>query len=172
MDADQIIDPEVQMLTGLAEGIKGEYIREGAIDPWLLSPFAWIRTLPSSRRKGKVGEQLVAGWCAAKGFDVIRSPDSDADRIIAGRRMEIKFSTLWETGAYTFQQIRNQDYEYAICLGISPFDASCWVVPKALLLETLPSQHGGAQGVDTKWLSFQAVNPPAWLTPYGGSLRR
>ena len=117
-----------------------------------------------------MGEQLMAGWCAAKGFDVIRSPDCDADGIIGGRRVEIKFSTLWESGVYTFQQIRNQDYEYAMCLGISPFDASCWIVPKALLMEKLPSQHGGTQGVDTKWLSFPAAKPPEWLAPYGGSL--
>lgn len=164
-----IKDPEVQLLAAVAATLKEDYVREGAVDPWANSPFAWIRTM-SSRRIGKIGEQLVSGWCAAKGFDVTRSPDSDADRIIGGRRMEIKFSTLWESGSYTFQQIRNQNYEYAICLGLSPFDAGCWVIPKSVLLERLPHQHGGVAGTDTRWLQFSADSPPSWLSDFGGSL--
>jgi hypothetical protein len=54
----------------------------------------------------------VAGWCAAKGLDVTSSRNPEADRVIAGKRVEIKFSTLWESGVYKFQQIRDQDYEY------------------------------------------------------------
>ncbi len=166
---DAIRDPDVQLLAAIAATLKQDYISEGAIDPWAASPFAWIRTL-KSRRVGKVGEQLVAGWCAAKGFDVTRSPDGDADRVIGNRRMEIKFSTLWESGIYNFQQIRDQNYEYAICLGISPFGAGCWVLPKAILLEKLPAQHGGVRGSDTRWLQFPASAPPPWLTQYGGTL--
>lgn len=164
-----ISDPEVQLLAAVATTLKQDYIREGAVDPWLNSPFAWIRTL-KSRQIGRIGEQLVSGWCAAKGFDVTRSSDSDADRVIGGRRMEIKFSTLWEAGGYTFQQIRNQNYEYAICLGLSPFEAGCWVIPKDVLLERLPHQHGGAAGTDTRWLRFPAADPPAWLSDFGGTL--
>lgn len=169
MDRMEGVDPDFRLLAGVAEGIRGAYIRDSESDPWEGSPFAWIRTL-ASRRRGAIGEQLVAGWCAAKGFDVTRSRNSDADRIIAGRKMEIKFSTLWESGEYTFQQIRNQDYEYAICLGISPYSASCWILPKSLLIERLPSQHGGVAGVDTRWLRFRAGQPPDWLAPYGGTL--
>lgn len=54
-------------------------------------------------------------------------------RIIAGRRVEIKFSTLWESGLYTFQKIRDQNYEFVVCLRISPFDAHCWVISKSLI---------------------------------------
>jgi hypothetical protein len=113
----QIKDPEVLMLATIASTLKGDYVREGPDDPWAGSPFAWIRTRPS-RQVGKIGEQLVAGWCAAKGLDVTRSSHSEADRVIAGRRVEIKFSTLWESGVYKFQQLRDQDYEFAVCLGI------------------------------------------------------
>lgn len=169
MDSGQIADPEVQLMAAVASSIRGDYVREGVIDPWLNSPFAWIKALPPGS-KGRVGEQLVAGWCAAKDFDVVRSPDSDADRIIAGKRMEVKLSMLWEAGIFKFQQIRDQNYDYGICLGLSPFNAACWVVPKALLMERLPSQHGGSRGVDTKWLTFQADSPPDWLSPYGGTL--
>ncbi len=105
-----------------------------AKDPWIGSPFAWIRTRPS-RQVGTIGEQLVAGWAAAKGLDVVRTGDSDADRVINGKRIEIKFSMLWTSGRYVFQQIRDQRYDYALLLAISPFTASCWVVPKSVLME-------------------------------------
>ena len=107
-------DPEFDLLASIAATLKNDYIREGVADPWLGSPFAWILSGPSSRQKGAIGEQLVAGWCAAKGLDVVRSKNSDADRIIGGRKIEIKFSTLWQTGVYKFQQLRDQDYEYTV----------------------------------------------------------
>lgn len=167
-----IDDPEVQILAAIAATLKGDYIREGAVDPWAASPFVWIKTLPS-RRIGKVGEQLVSGWCAAKGFDVTASGDSQADRVIGGRRVEIKFSTIWQNGNYTFQQFRDQNYEYAICLGLSPFSAHCWVISKDQLRMHVighTPQHTGRGGTETYWLPFPASNPPEWLSVCGGTL--
>lgn len=166
----QISDPDVLILASLATAIKQDYIQDGQIDPWAGSPFAWIKT-QASRRVGSIGEQLVSGWCAAKGFDVIKSPDSEADRVIAGRRVEIKFSTLWETRKYAFQQVRDQNYEYSIWLGISPFNAHCWVIPKDILLQQLKGQHRGVTGRDTRWLQgLDPLAPPEWLDQYGGTL--
>lgn len=147
-----------------------------ADDPWAGSPFAWIKTRPS-RQVGKIGEQLVAGWAAAKGLDVVRTGDSEADRVINGVRVEIKFSTLWASGNYVFQQIRDQRYDVALFLGLSPFTASAWVVPKSVLMERpfrpgLTAQHGGRAGRDTAWLQFPASHPPSWLTQFGGTLSR
>lgn len=164
-----ITDPDVGILAGIAGTLRADYVKEGADDPWAGSPFAWIKTRPS-RQVGKIGEQLVAGWCAAKGLDVTATGDSDADRVIGGRRMEIKFSTLWESGSYTFQQIRDQNYDFALCLGVSPFDAHCWVVPKDVIRAHAPPQHGGKTGLDTRWLTFPASSPPAWIKEYGGKL--
>ena len=165
----RITDPDVLWLASIGETLRPDYINVEQDLLWKDSPFDWIRRLPS-RRKGKVGEQLVAGWCAAKGFDVIASGDSDADRVIAGKRVEIKMSTLWENGTYKFQQLRDQHYAYVICLGISPFDAHCWVIPKAVVWSKTPPQHGGSRGSDTRWLSFQAASPDAWLAEHGGRL--
>jgi hypothetical protein len=89
----QITDSYVQLLASIAAELKGHYVREGPDDPWAGSPFGWIRTLPS-RQVGKIGEQLVEGLCKAMGLDVKSSGDSEADLIIAGRRVEVKFSTL------------------------------------------------------------------------------
>ena len=168
----RIRDPEVGLLAAIAGTLRDDYVKSAEADPWSDSPFKWIKTRPS-RQVGKIGEQLVAGWCAAKGFDVTRSGDSEADRVIAGKRVEIKFSTLWKSGVFKFQQLRDQDYEYAICLGVSPFDAQCWAISKEILLQHVigvTPQHTGAAGSDTFWLSFRAAAPPGWLDQCGGRL--
>lgn len=170
-----ITDPDVVLLASIAATLMSDSINP-ADDPWIGSPFAWIRTRPS-RQVGKIGEQLVAGWAAAKGLDVTRALNSDADRVINGRRVEIKFSTLWTGGGYKFQQIRDQQYDVAFFLGLSPFAASAWVVPKAVLMERpfrpgIAGQHGGQAGTDTAWLAFQVTQPPAWLSEFGGTLAR
>lgn len=113
-----IMNPEVGILAGLSLALQAEYQSEN--DAWDGSPFAWIKTRPS-RQIGAIGEKLVAGWLAARGFNVVRSGDSEADRVIEGKRVEIKFSTQWANGGYKFQQLRDQRYDLAICLGVSPF---------------------------------------------------
>lgn len=170
--SEQITDPDVQLLAGMASTLQSDYVNPSD-DPWLGSPFAWIRTRPS-RQRGAIGEQLVAGWCAAKNFDVVRSHSSDADRVINGHRVEVKFSTLWASGVYKFQQIRNQQYDYLFCLGVSPFDAHTWLLPKSILAEHVighTGQHTGASGLDTAWISFAASLPHGWMAPYGPRLR-
>ena len=170
--SEPIADPEVGLLASIAATLKGDYVVEGAADPWAGSPFGWIRYLPS-RQRGKIGEQLVSGWCAAKGLNVTASGNSEADRVIGGRRMEIKFSTLWKSGIYMFQQIRDQDYEYLVCLGVSPFAAHAWLMSKPLLLDYVighTPQDTGAGGTDTFWVSVTVGQPKAWLAQCGGTL--
>jgi len=177
-----IRDPEVAALAMISATLQAEYAAEDL--HWSGSPFAWIKTRPS-RQVGTIGERLVAGWLAAKDFDVVRSPDSDADRLVNGHRAEIKFSTLWQSGIYKFQQLRDQEYEFAICLGISPFDAHCWAIPKTELVarwkqsidarrevEGVQPQHGGADGRDTAWLRIDPRSPHGWLAGFGGSLSK
>lgn len=169
----QITDPDVLILAASSLQLQPEFMSLDA--EWAGSPFAWIKTRPS-RQVGTIAEKMVAGWLATKGFDVQRSPDSQADRLINGVRAEIKFSTLWKSGSYKFQQLRDQDYEFVICLGVSPFDAHCWVIPKRIILENwgnaagLQSQHGGQGGRDTAWLAVTPGKAPAWLAPYGSRL--
>ena len=167
----RIGDPEVRELAAYAQLIRADYESDEP-DPWQDSPFGWIRTHPS-RTVGAIGEKLVAAWCAANGFNVVRSPDSEADRVIEGHRFEIKFSTVWQTGIYKFQQIRDQDYDFLFALGISPFNAHAWILPKSVL-STRPSglrrQHGGARGRDTDWLRVTVGHEHEWMSPYGGTL--
>lgn len=168
---DRINDPETRILAGLAESLHQDYENE-AVDPWINSPFAWIKRRPS-RQVGAIGEKLVAGWCATKDLDVVRSPNAQADRIVEGHRVEIKFSTLWANGGYKFQQVRDQAYDYLFCLGLSPFEAHAWVIPKPVLHDHVigvTGQHTGAAGTETAWISFRADNPPAWVQAFGGTL--
>ena len=169
-----IADPEVALLATLAGTLQPDYVGEKETKMWANSPFYWIKSRPS-RQIGSIGEALVAGWAASKGFDVQRPTNSDHDRRIAGLKVEIKFSTLWtDNEIFKFQQLRDQDYDYAFLLGVSPFDAQAWFVPKTELSYDRPPalvpQHGGASGRDTKWLSFAAARPPSWLNKFGGRL--
>ncbi len=143
-------------------------------DPWAQSPFRWLTLIPS-RSKGAYGEKFVSELFRLNDFDVKRPMSgSDHDRVINGHRIEIKLSTLWAiNGSYKFQQIRDQKYDFLLCLGLSPNSASCWVIPKhriSLELEGVTHQHGGKAGNDTMWLSFEAANPPKWMSEFGGTL--
>ena len=166
-----ITDTDVLIIASLATALAPDY-SSTADNPWIGSPFEWILKVPS-RTKGAIGESLMAGWAAAKGFDVQRSRNSSADRIVHGHRIEIKMSTLWKTGVFKFQQIRDQDYDYCLCVGFSPFDVQAWLLPKKLLDEFVighMGQHTGATGTDTSWLSFQAASAYDWMSPYGDRL--
>ncbi|MEX2143302.1 MAG: hypothetical protein WD740_01795 [Anaerolineales bacterium] len=109
------ISPEFKLLADAADLIKNEFV----IDKrnWSGSPFEWILPLASGA-KGKLGKRLVYQWCALQNLSVDRAPDSEADILVNGHRVEVKLSTLWASGIYKFQQLRDQNYEYAICLGV------------------------------------------------------
>ncbi|SRR5258706_2176760 len=164
------MQPDFSLLASAANFIKPEFERDQSA--WTGSPFEWILNLPSGS-KGKLGKRLVYQWCAIKGLSIGSSPDSEADMLINGHRVEIKFSTLWQEGIYNFQQIRDQNYEYAVCLGISPFEAHCWVVSKKILRKNVIGhlgQHTGSGGQETAWFAVNPKSPPDWLTPCGGTL--
>lgn len=168
MENDQITDFE--LLSTAANYIKNDFLIQD--EAWVGSPFEWVRKLSSSS-KGKLGKHLVYQWCALKGLPVGRSPDSEADMLVNEHRVEIKFSTLWNAGFYKFQQIRNQNYEYMVCMGISPNEAHCWVVNKSILHTYVighMAQHTGSGSQETDWLTIRPTDPPNWLDACGGSL--
>lgn len=170
-----IEDSEVGLLADLAEGFRDEYQTEEDLR-WSRSPFGWIKLLPSAT-KGNVGERLVKRWCDARGIKVAVAPGTKADLTLEGRRTEIKMSTLWKKGVYKFQQIRDQDYELLVCLGISPLEAHVWVLEKDFLIRKigkvpgLTGQHKGADAQDTAWLSVSPTAVHSWMNEFGGDLR-
>jgi hypothetical protein len=86
---------DFELLATAANYIRTDF-QEGHL-AWQGSPFEWVLKLPPGS-KGKLGKQLVIQWCALKGLAVDRSPDSEADMLVNGHRVEIKFSTLWKAG--------------------------------------------------------------------------
>lgn len=173
-------DFNFQILVEISQELKKVYSEDNQRRD---GPFAWIRQGPRSRQVGKFGEEIVKGWLSRRGFNVSSCGDRDADLIIEGKRAEIKFSTLWEDGEYRFQQIRDQNYDMVVCLGLSESAGHCWAIPKDELMahwenvrrkdgkkDGIKSQHGGQRGVDTAWIAVRPDNPPEWLKGYGGSL--
>lgn len=170
--------PEYRELVAISQSLQKSYQDENQM--WQGSPFEWIKYRPS-RSIGAIGEKIVASWLAMHDFNVSRSPDSEADRVIEKSRVEIKFSTLWKNGTYLFEQIRDQHYDFAIFLGVSPRDAHCWVVPKKDIIRmwkiehVLTPQHGGKDGNDTTWARLSPANAGATddmrFSMYGNGLR-
>ena len=108
---------QTALFLDVAQVLSQEYV--GELSRWNGSPFQWLIGL-APRRKGAIGEKLVDTWLTRNGFDVKRPKHTGCDRIIEGINFEVKLSTLWGSGIYTFQQLRNQDYAYVFCLGLSP----------------------------------------------------
>ena len=165
-------DPEVQLFVQCSDALQEDYPAKKTI--WKGSPFEWIQRKPSST-KGAIGKKLISNYLTRKGFDVYHSPGSEADRVIADKRVAIKTSCLWKSGKYRFQQIRDQDYDFVMCLGISPSDVHCWVFPKQLMIEKwdsgeISSQHLGEKGRETSWFPINPRALPEWIAEQGGSL--
>ena len=166
-----IHDPDVRQLAAIAEAIKNDYLKD--YDQWIGSPFQWLKSPMPIRRSGTAFEDLISRWCAEKGLSVEEAEGTDADKVIAGVRTEIKGATLSEAGSYIFNQIRNQDYSILLCLGVTPSDAHCWAIPKLDVMDfrkdgRIPNQHANAPA--TGILTVPVDNVPDWLQPYGGTL--
>jgi len=161
-------EADLAVFAQLSAEVQTEYAVTEA-DPWEASPFGWILG-EASRRRGAIGERLVKAWARRAGFTVTGATDTGHDCVLDGVRVEVKFSTLWKSGGYKFQQIRDQSYEVAALLGIQPQVVQLWIVPKEELRVRSVGQHTGAGAQDTQWLSFPASDPPSWLAEYGGTL--
>ena len=166
------ISSDFDLLSTAANFVRHDFDQNDSA--WRGSPFEWVLRL-SPATKGRLGKQLVYQWSALKGLSVDRCLDSEADMLINGHRVEVKFSMLWSAGIYRFQQIRDQNYEYAVCLGISPREAHCWVLSKTILRNYVighMGQHTGIAGRETAWFPVNPHNPPNWLAPCGGTLEQ
>lgn len=138
------------------------------------NPFNWLLTMPSATI-GAYGAKFASELFRMNGFNVLRPlGGSDHDRVFNGHRIEVKFCTRRrEDAVFWFEQIRDQEYDFVLCLGLSANDANCWVIPKSELTvprEGLSPQHGGKDGRDTFQIQFHPDSIPTWLSEFGGSL--
>ena len=139
---------------------------------WAGTPFFWLMGLPI-KTKGSYYERIFSDWCTAKGLKVEPAQGTEADRVVGGKRTEIKGAMLSKADTYVFNQIRDQNYEILLCMGMSPHDAHLWAIPKHEAMYRwargqIKNQHAG--GKDTGILTVDPTNPPDWIRPYGGTL--
>jgi len=144
---------------------------------WQNSPFEWIENaMPAS--KGKLGKAIVKGFLTDNGFEVRLCRASGADLVVDGVKVRVKSSTLWESGIYNFQQIREEDYEILFCLGISPHSVHAWAVSKSdIVWSDMKHQHGGSKGSsaqkNTWWIQCRPQGSSlSWMHPKSGNLTR
>lgn len=138
---------------------------------WLGSKNEWVRVM-SSKRIGATGERIVAGLFDGLGRHIQAPGTQIFDRHIDGWKVEVKTSTEW-SGAramFKFSQLRDTDYEVVALLGIRPESETLWVVPKAIIWDHAIGQHTGGKGLETRWITIDPDNVPAWLRPYGGTI--
>jgi len=158
--------PEFQMLAATASNLQEEW--EEKSDLWKGSPFEWIVQLPA-RSKGKLARRLISTWFVSKGLQIDRIKDSSEVITIKNLQFAIKFSTLWTTGHYKFQQIRKSGPDFVICFGISPFEVHCWVLNKEYAIKNGTQQHKGASEY---LITINPSFPPQWVLDHGGSLEQ
>ena len=135
-------------------------------DKWQYSPFEWITHLPA-RSKGKIARQLLTKWLLWKDIKITRINTSGETIKIKNKEYAMKFSTLWKSGIYRFQQIKKVGPEYIICFGLSPLKAHCWIIDRDSAITHGNPQHKGATNSEY-WLSINPNNLPDWLDKYGG----
>lgn len=143
---------------------------------WEGSPFEWIRHL-ASRTRGKIGQDLARSVFSEYGYSPAKRRNSFE---VNGKTIISRYSTPWEFTTWQFQQVRDTDFHYLFCLGITPDSASTWLIPKSELYlptgelvegkEGWGRQHGGIAGNEDSWLIVPTDKPPAWLAKFGGSI--
>ena len=86
-----------------------------------------------------------------------------ASRAHNGTVLKVKMSMQWDNGTFAFEQIRDEEYDYLVMLGITPHGLVIWTVPKDVALKNSQVQHAE----ESRWVRFAAATPPLWLWPYG-----
>ena len=134
------------------------------ISKWHGSMYEWILSLPPAT-KGKIGRDLVARLCQEHLEMSVRK--NKTFLIVNKKKISVKFSMLWESGIYNFEQLK-EDCDYFFLLGISPSDVHAWVIPSKLHDE-FDIQHSSK----SKWLPIKPNDRTTWpdyLKKAGGQL--
>lgn len=165
------LDDDYSIVSDLSRMIEKDQVIDRS---WVDSPFEWLMRAPSAT-KGAVGKRLAASWAEARGIRVNSGTGTDGDRIMNGAKVQIRMSTPWENGPYKFQQIRDLDFDYLFCLGVSPHSVHAWLFPIHLLKQHVIGklgQHTGKGASETSWIELGPSYQPAWARDYGSSLDR
>ena len=164
----------------LLENFKEVIMRE----PYRGSQNEWFKNL-SSKRKGKAGELMVGSSLESMGLSVCSSKKARKDKLVDTSvklsdydlyvrsfqlRAEVKTSTMWGEGKnFTFQQIRNQDYDIIIFQFVLPNEVKLFYCTKEDAVTNIMidghGQHGGGDATETFWITFDLDNVPHYIIP-------
>lgn len=138
---------------------------------WADSPFNWIRSLPPNS-KWSIGKIAICGLFQHYGLTATTYRHQIR---VNATGISPKIALMWEKGVIKFQNIRDTDFDFVLCLGLYPHGAYGWLIPKdeiwvdhAIRKDRLgiTSQHKGADA----WVHVDPDNVQAWLQPYGGTI--
>ena len=153
-------------------------------DPYIGSRNEWFKRL-SSKRKGKAGELMVGSFLELNGVDVCSSKQARKEKLVdatiklsnydlylksMGLRAEVKTSTMWGEGTnFTFQQIRDQEYDIIIFQFILPNEEQLFYCTKEdaknYIMIDGHGQHGGGDATETYWITFDLEHVPNYIIP-------
>ena len=89
--------------------------------------------------------------------------------LINDKKIVIKVSSIWKGGTnYVFQQIKEGDWDYLLCVGISSAEDHLWIMSRKDI-DKISGQHTGTQAKETKWIH---ISPEEMKPDYleGGTL--
>ncbi len=153
-------------------------------DPYRGSQNEWFKIL-SSKRKGKAGELMVGASLEEMGVEVCSSKQARKEKLVdssiklsdydlylksLGLKSEVKTSTMWGEGTnFTFQQIRNQEYDIIIFQFILPNEVKLFYCTKDdaqnYIMVDGHGQHGGGDATETYWITFDLKSVPNYIIP-------
>lgn len=142
---------------------------------WKDSIFECFNSINSPKSKGSQGEKLVKQFMEKQGHKIegritsSKRKSSDYDCIIDGMFVEVKTSSTWGDvlDNFTWQQIRNQDYDRIVFVAINPNDVTFYWATKDDLKEHIFGrdeyrQHAGKDGKqELYWI--QGVKNMPWF---------
>jgi hypothetical protein len=144
-------------------------------EAWEGSPFDWFRKRPSAT-KGKIGRDFAASLIEDSGFKIVRRGIALK---VNGKTIRVKLSLMWGAGSLTFEQIKDDPFDYLICIGLYPENSYGWLIPKdEMIVKGNAQGRLGFRGQHVRpgenpsdfWIKgLNPVDPFEWLWPYGGT---
>jgi hypothetical protein len=134
-------------------------------NPWLGSPFRWLKglaNLPRGTAAREILETMVRGF----GYRTQRARVAQSFAV-KSHVVKVKLSMGWGgANNFKFQQIEDDPYTHLAMLALAPGDAWLWVCPKAVAWANASGQHRA----DSRWVELATGNVPGWLQSHGGHI--
>jgi len=104
-----------QLLSARSKALSSNYpeVKTPEDEAWEGSPFDWFRKKPSAT-KGRIGRDLALCLLDAAGFSASRK---GVELEVNGITIRVKTSLIWGAGEFMFEQFRDTDFDFALCLG-------------------------------------------------------